>query len=213
VSQVTLTFDNGPEPSVTPQVLDCLARHRVRATFFVMGRKAATPEGGELVRRASAEGHGIGSHTWSHGASLGKLDAASALAEFERGSEAVALLGIKERLFRPPGGGRIGDHILHAAVVPKLEAGGFTCVLWNLVTGDWKEPDEWLPRGLAGVRERDWTLLALHDLPTGAMSYLDTFLTQLKAEGHSFTPEFPPECLPIVDGRAVLPLEPYLVAG
>ena len=207
MSKVTLTFDNAPEPSVTPQVLDCLAGHYARATFFVLGEKAATPGGAALVRRASSEGHRIGSHTWSHQASLGNLDAAAALSEFERGAEAVAKLGIQERLFRPPGGGRIGQHLLHPAVIPKIESGGYTCVLWNLVTGDWKDPEGWLDRAVAGVRDRDWSLLVLHDLPTGAMAHLGKFLRFLKDEGHAITPEFPPECLPIVDGRVVQPLE------
>ena len=205
--KVTLTFDNGPEPSVTPQVLDCLALHGMPATFFVLGTKASTPEGGELVRRASAEGHRIGSHTWSHTSSLGNLDAAAALAEFERGAEAVAHLGIQERLFRPRGGGRLGTHLLHKAVVPKLEAGGFTCVLWNSVPGDWKDPEGWKDRALADLPTRDWSLLVLHDLPTGAMAHLDSFLKRIADEGYTIAPDFPPECLPIVDGRIVQSLD------
>lgn len=213
MGKVTLTFDNGPEPFVTPQVLDCLARHQVLATFFVLGEKAATPEGAALVRRASAEGHRIGSHTWSHRESLGNLDAAAAISEFERGAEAVAQLGIEERLFRPRGGGRLGRHLLHPAMIPRLEAGGYTCVLWNSVPGDWRDPDGWLPRALGDIRGRPWTLLVLHDLPTGAMAHLDEFLSCLRDEGHVMTSECPPDCLPIVNGRVVQSLEPYLAAG
>ena len=55
-----------------------------------MGRKAVTDEGRDLVRRASAEGHWIGNHTFSHSAALGRLDAAAALAEFERAEQALA---------------------------------------------------------------------------------------------------------------------------
>jgi len=210
VSRVALTFDNGPEPAVTPVVLDCLARFHLNATFFVLGEKAAKPEGGELVRRASAEGHRIGSHTWSHRTSLGNLSAAEALAEFERGAEVVEDLGVTERLFRPPGGGRIGPHLLHPAVIPELQAGRYTCVLWNLVTRDWRDPDGWQERGLAGIRELDWTLLVLHDLPNGAMLHLEAFLREVLDEGHTFTAEFPPSCLPIVNGRVMQPLDPYV---
>lgn len=210
---VTLTFDNGPEPAVTPAVLDCLEQHGIQAAFFVLGCKASAREGRRLVRRARAAGHRIGSHTWSHSACLGTLDAAAALAEFERGAEAVARLGIQERLFRPPGRARIGTHLLHPAVIPKLEAGRYTCVLWNSVPGDYRDPDGWMDRALADIRRRPWTLLVLHDVPNGAMQHLDAFLRNVREEGHSFRPEFPPECLPIVDGRIVQPLQPYLAAG
>jgi peptidoglycan/xylan/chitin deacetylase (PgdA/CDA1 family) len=213
VGKLTLTFDNGPEPAVTPLVLDCLEQHRVHATFFVLGQKASTGAGGELVRGASAAGHRIGSHTWSHSASLGTLDAAAAVAEFERGAEAVARLGIEERLFRPPGRARIGAHLLHRAVIPKLEQGRYSCVLWNSVPGDYRDPDGWMDRALADIRRRNWTLLVLHDLPNGAMAHLDAFLRGVRNEGYSFTSEYPPECLPIIDGRIVQPLEPYLAAG
>src|SRR5215218_4093390 len=61
---VYLTFDDGPTPTWTPRVLDLLTRYRARATFFVVGRSAATWPG--LVRRAYVAGHGVGNHTWSH---------------------------------------------------------------------------------------------------------------------------------------------------
>jgi hypothetical protein len=63
---LTLTFDNGPEPETTPFVLDVLARRSLRTTFFVVGHKLSTLEGRRLARRAHEEGHWIGNHTWSH---------------------------------------------------------------------------------------------------------------------------------------------------
>ena len=63
---LTLTFDNGPDPETTPFVLGVLARRSLRATFFVVGNKLSTPVGSELARRAHAEGHWIGNHTWTH---------------------------------------------------------------------------------------------------------------------------------------------------
>src|SRR3546814_19449473 len=70
---VTLTFDNGPEPEVTPAVLDVLARKEVAATFFVLGHKLADPERRALAERAAAEGHWIGNHTYTHETPLGRL--------------------------------------------------------------------------------------------------------------------------------------------
>jgi peptidoglycan-N-acetylglucosamine deacetylase len=209
--KVTLTFDNGPEPTATPEVLDCLAAHRVAATFFVVGHKAATPEGAALVRCASEQGHRIGNHTFSHSRPLGELDAAHAVEEFERAESALSWLSQPSRLFRPYGrAGKLGRHLLHPAVVEKLQAGGYTCVLWNCVPGDWRDPIGWVERALEDCRSRPWSLVVLHDTPTGAMSHLDRFIKGLRAEGVTFTQEYPPECLPIVEGKIVGPIDQYV---
>jgi peptidoglycan-N-acetylglucosamine deacetylase len=214
LKRFTLTFDNGPEPQVTPGVLDCLARHNIKTTFFVMGRKAITPEGVALVRRASAQGHWIGNHTFSHTSPLGRMTPASALQEFERTEQVLAAIEQPHRLFRPPGGaGKLGKHLLQPAIVDKLTQGRYTCVLWNSVPGDYRDPDGWLPRAIADFESHAWTLMALHDLPNGAMDHLEEFLRRLEAAGAQFVQEFPPDCVPILDGRIVLPLDPYLNAA
>src|SRR5262249_10657688 len=63
-SAVCLTFDDGPDPTYTPAVLDVLKSHAVSATFFVIGQKAERHP--DLIRRMAAEGHVIGNHTYSH---------------------------------------------------------------------------------------------------------------------------------------------------
>jgi peptidoglycan-N-acetylglucosamine deacetylase len=210
VRKLTFTFDNGPEPQVTPAVLDCLARHNVKATFFVMGRKAVTAEGVALVRRASEEGHWIGNHTFSHSTPLGQLDDAAALREFEQAEQALAWLDQPQKLFRPPGSGKLGKHLLQPAVVERLQAGGYSCVLWNSVPGDWRDPNGWLERAVSDFQSRDWTLLVLHDIPSGAMAHLEEFLARLHDAGVELTQEFPPDCVPIVQGKVVLPLDAYV---
>ena len=175
-----------------------------------MGRKAVTDEGRDLIRRAIAEGHWIGNHTFSHSSALGRLDRAAALSEFERAEQAIAWIDQPRRLFRPPGSGKLGHHLLQPAIVEKLIAGSYTCVLWNSVPGDYRDPDGWLERALADYRSRAWTLMALHDLPNGAMAHLEEFIERLEGNGVPLTQEFPPECVPIVDGKVVLPLEPYV---
>jgi peptidoglycan-N-acetylglucosamine deacetylase len=195
---------------VTPAVLDCLARRHVKATFFVMGRKAITPEGSALVRRASAEGHWIGNHTFSHAAPLGRMDGAAALSEFQRAGQALAWLQQAQKLFRPPGSGQLGKHLLHPSVVERLQAEGYTCVLWNSVPGDFRDPEGWLERAIADCQSHDWTLLVLHDLPNGAMDHLDEFIVRQQRSGFELSQEFPPDCVPILDGKVVLPLDPYV---
>ena len=63
---LTLTFDNGPEPDVTPHVLDILKAHDIKSTFFVIGEKLADPARRRLAVRAHHEGHWIGNHTFKH---------------------------------------------------------------------------------------------------------------------------------------------------
>lgn len=215
MAKVTLTFDNGPEPLVTPSVLDCLAAHNLKTTFFVLGRKVSDPACARIARRAVEEGHRIGNHTFTHTTPLGELDRTSALEEFERTEQALAWVDQwvqqPERLFRPyGGGGALGPHLLHPAVVEKLQAGGHTCVLWNSVPGDWLHPDDWVDRAMEDCRSRPWSLVVLHDLPTGAMAHLDRFIRQLKDEGMELTAEYPPDCVPIVRGRIVLPIKRYV---
>jgi len=209
--KVTLTFDNGPTPEVTPCVLDCLARHEVKATFFVVGAKAIAAAGEPLARRANREGHWIGNHTFSHSTPLGELKRDAAVREFERGEDALAWLEQPRRLFRPYArAGRLGRHILHPAVIEKLQAGGYWCVLWNSVPGDWRDPEGWVTRALEDCRTRPWSLVVLHDQASGAMKHLDRFLRTLRDEGMEFVQDYPPECVLIAAGKIVQPLDPYV---
>jgi peptidoglycan-N-acetylglucosamine deacetylase len=208
---LTLTFDNGPEPEVTPFVLDVLARRGVRATFFVVGQKVAEPERHALSARARAEGHWIGNHTWSHSVPLGERPEADiAQQEIGRTQAALGALAHPDRLFRPFGrGGHLDRRLLNASVVDYLVAGGYSCVLWNAIPHDWDDPDGWVERALDQCRAQDWTLMVLHDLPTGAMRHLDGFLDAVLDAGIRVRQDFPPACVPIRRGARVGPLEAY----
>lgn len=212
---VTLSFDNGPEPEVTPVVLDVLAATRIRASFFVLGHKLAMPGRRALAERALVEGHWIGNHTYSHSTPLGLSTAPdSAEAEIGRTEALIGDLAHPDRLFRPfGGGGRLGPHLLSPSVRDHLQAGGYTCVLWNAIPRDWAEPDAWVETALAQCKAQPLTLIVLHDLPTGAMAHLPRFLDEVRAAGGRFRQDFPPDCLPIRRGVATMPLEPYVAAA
>lgn len=210
---LTLTFDNGPEPEVTPGVLDLLAREKIQSTFFVLGRKLAEPARRRLAERAHAEGHWIGNHSMQHKVPLGEApDPAAAAREEIDGAQ--ALLGDlvhPDHLFRPFGrGGAIGPHLLSHAALARLSAGGYTLVLWNAIPRDWAEPEVWVETALAQCRAQPWTLMVLHDLPTGAMRHLARFIDLARAAGARFRQDFPPECVPLVRGTPAQPLDAYL---
>ena len=212
--EVTLTFDNGPEPAVTPRVLDVLGHTRVKATFFALGSKLADPERRAIAKRAHAEGHWIGNHTWSHQQPLGRLnDTARVLAEIIDTDAAIGELAHPDRLFRPfGGGGAIGTHLLNPIAVDLLKRARMTCVLWNAIPRDWEDPRGWAETALAQCLSQPWTLLVLHDLPTGAMGRLRIFIDRVLDHGGRFRQEFPPECVPIRRGEVVGQLEPYVAA-
>lgn len=210
--ELTLTFDNGPEPDVTPSVLDVLKRRNVRATFFVIGKSLARPGGRVLSERAVAEGHWIGNHTYTHSGPLGLRDVA-AVDEIARTQDEIGTLSNPHRLFRPQGGGgRLGRHLLGPSAAALLARDRYTCVLWNAIPRDWDDPDGWVERALSQCRERAWTLMVLHDLPTGAMRHLDRFLTLVSDAGGALRQDFPPDCVPMRDGIASAKFADY-VAG
>ena len=202
MKKVTLSFDNGPDPSgTTGFVLDELARRRILATFFVVGRRLARPGGLDLARRAHAEGHWIGNHTMTHGTPLGDGDDAS-LAEREIG-ETQALIGDlfhPDRLFRPNGGGVISNRLLSPSAVSYLASGGYTCVLWNSVPRDWEGDAAWVDRCVADIEAQDWPVVVAHDVPNGGMPYLPALLDRIEAMGAEFVQDFPDACLPIRRG-------------
>lgn len=99
---VALTFDDGPHPYYTPAVLDVLARYGVKATFFVVGAKAASYPG--LIQRMISEGHSVQSHSYTHAWLTRYSDSVVSL-EIARGREAIeSACGIESRCLRPPFG-------------------------------------------------------------------------------------------------------------
>jgi len=129
--EIALTFDDGPNPAWTPQLLELLTRHDVKATFFLVGKYAS--EEPALTRFIANAGHAIGNHTWSH-PNLA-LTAPGRVREELRTTRDVLeqITGKPVRLFRPPFGARRPD-VLHA-----VREVGMTPVLWNAMTNDWEE--------------------------------------------------------------------------
>lgn len=212
---LTLSFDNGPEPEATPGVLDILSRRGLKTTFFVIGEKVSQPERRKLAQRAHAEGHWIGNHSWTHSVPLGERIEAD-IAEFEIGQTQAALQGLihPHRFFRPfGGGGNLDRRLMSPSVVDYLKRERYTCVLWNSIPRDWDEPDAWVERALQHCASQPWTLMVLHDLPTGAMAHLEVFLDKVGEAGGCIRQDFPPEQMPIVDGAIVRPIDDYVAAA
>jgi peptidoglycan/xylan/chitin deacetylase (PgdA/CDA1 family) len=144
---LAITFDDGPNPSITPKFLDLLDRYGARATFFLIGRYARECPG--LVRELSARGHLIGNHTQTH-RNLFRTGPARTRDELRRCQDSIAAASvIPPKWFRPPWGLRS----------PWLAKGvqelGLRTVMWSLLPGDWRAPtDQWLIDRTAPIADR-----------------------------------------------------------
>ncbi len=128
-----LTIDDGPSRRWTPKVLDILAREKVPATFFLIGRRAALQP--DLVRRIYLDGHEVGNHTYSHDyRELYGGSSRNLFYSLSRNSEMLAgILGFSPNIWRPPGG-VTGN--FRAGWQSRVAAAGYVTVLWNVSTGD-----------------------------------------------------------------------------
>ncbi len=149
---MALTFDDGPDPDTTPAILDVLARHRARATFFLIGR--AADQYPAIVDAIVRSGHAIGHHTWDH-VSLPELSAAERRAQVARGADTMPAEG--RHFFRPPYG-----HLDLASwwTVRRL---GHDVVAWSDHIRDWHDEDA--DTFAARLREviRPGAIVLLHD--------------------------------------------------
>jgi peptidoglycan-N-acetylglucosamine deacetylase len=129
--ELALTFDDGPNATWTPRLLEALANHDVRATFFLLGGRAqAEPE---LVRRIAVGGHTIGNHSWSH-PNLARTGTSRVREELSKTKTTLEqITGNAVKFFRPPYGAR------RPAVFRIARAMGLEPVLWNAMTSDWSE--------------------------------------------------------------------------
>ncbi|MDP3277481.1 MAG: polysaccharide deacetylase family protein [Deltaproteobacteria bacterium] len=152
---IALTFDDGPEHSTTPRVLDELDRRGVRATFFVVGRRfdgdgPIAERNREVLRDVWRRGHMVGNHTYTHPL-MDRLDERSITREIERTDRVITeTLGVRTFLFRAPYGAMQTPAARHA-----VYSRGLTPVFWAIDTRDWAahSPEEVLANFRAGLDE------------------------------------------------------------
>lgn len=205
MARVTLSIDNGPDPEITPDVLDVLARRGVEASFFVVGQRLEDAAGLRCVERAAADGHWIGNHSYSHTVPFGLNDRPEAIAEEVEATQAlIDPLAQPARLFRPFGGdgGALDERLLSRELVDHLVAHRYTCVLWNAVPRDWEQPERWVETAMAQVAGLTWALVVVHDIVPGAADQIDRFIGRLQDDGHEIVQSFPEDCVPITAGEA-----------
>lgn len=212
MAKITLTFDNGPDPEVTPLVLNVLASLDIRAVFFVIGSKVIDGDNLQLLHCMRADGHWVGNHTWSHGIPFGELaDPNEAISEIAKTQEVIEPFSHSDRFFRPFGGGGFLDRrLLNRIAVDYLCREAYSCVIWNNVPRDWERPDSWVTPALQAASEQSWSVLVVHDFVSRSMVHLPEFIERALEQGHEFALGFPDDCTPIRQGRVQTNLEGWM---
>ena len=211
--RVTLTFDNGPTPAITEQVLEILDREGIRSTFFVIGQKLRTPASVALARDAYAAGHWIGNHTFTHSVALGdRPDADYAAREIGDTQDRIGDLSHPDKLFRPYGNsGLVGRHLLSRVAISYLLTHQFRTIIWNSVPGDWKDPEGWVETCIAQIEAQDWSVVVLHDIERGCLQRLPELLQRLADVGVIYEQDYPEDVTLTRAGQIVSMQPSYIV--
>ena len=193
-----LTFDDGPNPATTPQVLAILARHEIKATFFVCGSRLASQAGQRLLEAIVAGGHQVANHTWDH-PWLTRLGDAAIRKQI---ADTRAVIGDRENGFlflRPPGG--FHDTRVDALVA----AAGYRLAMWDIDTNDWRF-NSWRrkgdPRGapanflayvgretaaaMKSSRLREGSVVLMHDIHAYTANRLEALVQNWEKQGCRF---------------------------
>ena len=152
---VALTFDDGPDPSTTPLLLDLLKRRDVKATFFVIGEKAAAHP--ELVNSIIQQGHLLGNHSFKHSTRIFIQKVAAVVKDLEATQQVLKQHGVEPLVYRPPVG------IVSPRLQPALEKIGLTLV--NFSNRPWDGGNRRLNNLSGRVLQRiqDGDIVLLHD--------------------------------------------------
>lgn len=177
---VSLTFDDGPHPTYTPQILDVLARHGVKATFFVNGRNAERYP--HLIDRIKAEGHVIANHGWDH-SNLTKLSAAAISDQIGGTQSVLGRRGVASRCLRPPYGAT------NSSVQQQAAAHGLRTINWSVDPFDFRRPGAGAIADRVTSRLRPGAVVLLHDGGGNrdqTVAALDTIIARTHAVGYRF---------------------------
>lgn len=176
---IAMTFDDGPNPQLTPKLLDMLKERGIKATFFVVGKNVE--EYPEIVRRMAAEGHEVANHSWSHPA-LTKLGAESFRKQIESTNDAIAkATGKRPVLMRPPYGAT--SAILNRRLGEQY---GLKVILWSVDPLDWKYRNSNRVYSYITQNTQPGSIILTHDIHATTVAAMPTTLDSLLAKGYKF---------------------------
>lgn len=176
---IAMTFDDGPSAALTPKLLDLLAAHHIKATFFVIGENVAQHP--EIVARAAREGHEIANHSWSH-PNFGKMSDESVRRQLQQTDDAIKnATGKRPTLVRPPYGSITTreKRWIH-------DEFGYDIILWDVDPYDWKRPGPAVVRARILKETRPGSIVLSHDIHPGTIEAMPSTFDELEAKGFKF---------------------------
>jgi peptidoglycan/xylan/chitin deacetylase (PgdA/CDA1 family) len=174
-----MTFDDGPHPTLTPQLLKILRDRGIRATFYLIGKSAETYP--EIVRQIIAEGHEIGNHTWTH-ANLANCSDSKLRSELDKTEKVIySITGYRPQTMRPPYGAT--NARIKQLIYTEY---GYPSVLWSVDPQDWRKPgvSVVVQRLVYGVQPG--AILLAHDIHSSTIAAMPYALDQILAKGYYF---------------------------
>ncbi len=191
---VALTFDDGPG-KYTAELLDFLKEHRVRATFFLLGRNASIYP--SLIQRMDAEGHAVGNHSYSH-PNLASMSAAAVASQIGNCNAAIyKAIGRNASVLRCPGGSS-------NATVRNVAAGAnLPIIYWSVDTKDWesRDKDKIMEVAFSDRGIKDGSIVLMHDIHRESVDAAKEMILRLEKEGYTFVTV--PELLSVRKGGMV----------
>lgn len=173
--RIALTFDDGPHPIYTPQMLELLKEEQVPATFFLLGENVELY--GDVVKEIAKEGHLIGNHTYHH-VQITSLSLEEACREIQETSDLIEeLTGTGTEYVRPPFGTWNEELEERLDLIP---------VMWSIDTKDWTTQNvDWIVRETVKHAE-DHDIILMHDSYQSTVDAVKRVIEQLEAEGFEF---------------------------
>lgn len=173
---IALTFDDGPNATLTPKLLDLLAAKHLKATFFVVGQNAADHP--DILKRAVREGHEIANHSWSH-PNLGKMSDDAVRRELQKTDDAIAAaIGKRPTLMRPP----YGSITAHQKKWIHDEF-GYRIIIWDVDPLDWKRPGPSVVTARILKETHPGSIVLAHDIHAPTIEAMPKTFEQLIEKG------------------------------
>ena len=179
---IALTFDDGPHPRYTRQILDILKQEGIKATFFVIGENIGYYDEG-IVAEIIADGHELGNHTFNHEHTK-EMDEQSFYSDVKACHELIKeKYGYKMKIFRPPEG-YVDEKVKNIA--SELD---YSIIIWSIDTKDWEHVGSDLIVGNIEKNASDGDIILMHDYvskPNTTIGALERVIKNLKNEGYNF---------------------------
>lgn len=166
---IALTFDDGPDPATTPQILEILKLANLKATFFVIGKNAE--KNPELIKAISADGHTIGNHSYSHSAGIGLFSRQKLVNDVNQCTDTIEkVTGVKPVLFRPPFG------VTNPRYAYLLQTTGLKSIGWSIRSYDTTIENEKKLYNRITSQLKAGSIVLLHDTSTTTIRMLPALI-------------------------------------